>query len=273
MSNRPVEGSPQDYLVTDDVLMTLENRCGYEMTPEEKDAVQQAVSAALSGFEEVVPEGMEYQVVGGENLRNWAVNQLDSDTPVISVDNAYLPENGCSWLNIVELGMTRETNPETGEYELVTRKPERKYEDRLSEIASNFDEVQLFDVGAFTGGTMDMMQSDLENKGVEVTKTVAPVVNSEVINVESCISYKDSYNFGEWLEARDIAAIDGRKIPGRDNEDIPDRSFIPYWEDPQGMASIPNGDISQFKEISRELLADIQEILGEEVGNRVEANW
>jgi len=156
-----------------------------------------------------------------------------------------------------------------------SRDPTREFDEQIKEIADDYGRVQLFDGGAFTGGTINLVAEKLNQKGIEVEQVFVPVANTDAEIDPDQVSIYERFNFGDWLEARDIAAIDGRKVLREDRKEEP-RTFIPYWEDPQKMASIgeeDSGRAADFRQLSKYLNSQIQEIIGEEVGNRVQAEW
>ncbi|MFB6208942.1 MAG: hypothetical protein ABEJ56_02265 [Candidatus Nanohaloarchaea archaeon] len=266
----------KDYLVTDDVVETLTNRYGFDLSYQQRDEIQEATEFALEeGMPEVIPDNMDLTVLDAEELIQWAESELEDKYLLISIDGTYYPGGNYEGLEVVELGLTRETEPDTGEYWVRSRDPTTSFKDAVESIATDYEFVQVFDGGAFTGGTINRVTGELKNSGVEIEKAVVPVANTDADIETDRVSIYRRFDFGDWLEARDIAAIDGRKVPRQDRKDQP-RTFIPYWEDPQEMASIGEKDPSKaedFEELSRSLNSEIQEIIGEEVGNRVEAEW
>jgi hypothetical protein len=264
-----------DFLVTDDVVETLENRLDYDLTPQERAEINKLASKYFKEeMPEVVPEGMDYTFVDAADCIQWAEKEMDPEVSVVSIDNAYFPKDSETF-NVIEFGLTRETDPATGKEVLATRDPYMDYERRLKQIAAGNDSVQVFDVGALTGETLQQVTEDLENYGVEVIQTVIPIVSQRALETDFDPVFMSFYEFGKWLEGRDVAAIDGRKVPAEQRRVQP-RTFIPYYQDPQEIATIGNENpenAQKFEEISRQFNEEVEEIVGEEVGNRVEAEW
>jgi len=240
----------ETYLVTSDIVPTIRSRKDIDVSESEAEELHQLEEEYVNQLEEYVPNDVRYEVLDTDTIQNWMDEKIRaSDNPVVSIDDVYPSEQ----LVDAYLDATRITDTQTGESVTGTRDGEESYEENLERIGSEYDTINLIDIGAFTGETIEETVEEFNHQGVEVDNVYLPVNGSD-LDVE-CI---DEYDFHDWLEMRDLFLIDGRKIGEGPN------TFIPYSENLSEWAGIPEEHEEEVEELSRQFYEETAEILGVE---------
>jgi len=254
------------YLITKDLLETLERKYGFNIDNNIREQLSSLQEEFVSKFWDAVklPDGIEiYQLSASElsaELKN--VIRDNCKTPLISLDRVYI-QNGSSFQMVNDfLDVTRRTDPITGAVTLEERPGSRQLVEQIVYLRNHYNEVSLADVGTFTGDTLLKIIKWLENEGISVKQVYLGVAGEGVeaklkdTNVEIITVY--GANFYEWIELRDLLGIDGRAV-GLSSDG--DRLYIPYWENLTEWASIPEESVEPVKEICQSSYKAIMQLL------------
>jgi len=255
------------YLITKDLLETLERKYGYNIND---DDVQKKLSSVQEEFVQKfweaakLPNGIERYELDASELSVELKNAIRDNckTPLISMDRVYI-QNDSSFKMVNDfLDVTRRTDPITGTVTLEERPGSSPLVEQITYLRNHYSEVSLADVGAFTGDTLLKIIKWLENEGISVKQVYLGVAGRGVEaelkdgNVEIITVY--GANFYEWIELRDLLGIDGRAV-GLSSEGY--RLYIPYWENLTEWASIPKESVEPVKEICQSSYIAIMQLL------------
>jgi len=180
----------------------------------------------------------------------------DSCYPTVSLDRVYAP-NAAFYLEV-----TRLTNPFTGEVVIGPRPGTPNLKKQFTLLKRNLrnnQEINLVDVGAFEGETLLEVCEALENQGIKINQIFLGLSsNAAYEKISDVIKLETGYlfNFGEWVELRDLFGADGRKISGEEDS----RLFIPYWEN-LDWASIPDKNKKSVKTLCKKYNAKLMGLL------------
>jgi len=257
------------YLITKDLLETLERKYGYNINDDMRKQLSSIQEEFVQKFWEAakLPDGIEIYQLSASELSAALKNAIRDNckTPLISLDRVYIQnENGSSFKMVNDfLDVTRRTDPITGAVTLEERPGSSPLVEQITYLRNYYSEVSLADVGAFTGNTLLKIIKRLENGGISVKQVYLGVAGSGVEaelkdrNVEIITVY--GANFDEWIELRDLLGIDGRAV-GLSSEGY--RLYIPYWKNLPEWASIPEESIEPVKEICQSYYKVIMQLLG-----------
>jgi len=220
------------YLVTKDIVETLERKFGFPLSDKLKSYARDLEENFLKEFWSNVPTYIERLSMSSSPV----ADELDkicrrNQRPVISLDRVYLTRAD------EYLEVTRVTDPLTGNITVMERpgnEPLAAQIDRLK----RYKRVVLADAGAFKGETLLEVCDRLEKAGIEIEELYigfsSNAANSKINNSRKLTAI-NLFDFYEWIELRDLFGIDGRAV--RENYGI--RTYIPYWENLSNWASIP----------------------------------
>jgi len=255
------------YLITKDLLETLERKYGYNIND---DDVRKKLSSVQEEFVQKfweaakLPNGIERYELDASELSVELKNAIRDNckTPLISMDRVYI-QNDSSFKMVNDfLDVTRRTDPITGAVTLEERPGSRPLVKQVAYLRNHYSEVSLADVGAFTGDTLLKIIKWFENEGISVKQVYLGVAGRSVeaelkdVNVEIITVY--GANFYEWIELRDLLGIDGRAV-GLSSEGH--RLYIPYWENLTEWASISKESVEPVKEICQSSYKTIMQLL------------
>ena len=150
------------YLVTRDIVETLERKIGYELSENASAEIIRMENEFLSEFWSFIPEGIEKKEMKASLVSKELEDLVPRNgLPIISLDRVYAP-------NIRErLEITRTTNPITGTTK-ITERPGYKSINKQIDPIRKYNEVVLVDVGAFEGATLLEVCDRLERKGIYI---------------------------------------------------------------------------------------------------------
>ena len=257
-SSATTSQNTETYLITSDIVPTVRQRKEIAVSPEEAQELHRLEEEYVGQLEQYIPEDVNYEFIRTDTVQDWMDEKMsESQNPVVSIDDVYPSDE----LVDAYLDATRITDKDTGESVTGTRSGVETYDENIDRISSEYDKIDLVDIGAFTGGTIEETINDFEEHGVEVDNVYLPVNGSD-LDVESM----EDYTFRDWLELRDLFLIDGRKVGEGPNK------FIPYSENLAEWAAIPEEFEDEVEELSMSAYEETAEILGvdkSEVGEHV----
>ena len=261
-----INGGLPTYLITKDLLETLERKYGYNINDDMQKQLSSLQEEFVQKFWEAakLPNRIERYELDASELSAELENVIRDNckTPLISLDRVYI-QNGSSFQMVNDfLDVTRRTDPITGAVTLEERPGSRPLIEQIVYLRNHHSEVSLADVGSFTGDTLLKIIKWLENEGISVKQVYLSVAGKGVeaklkdTNVEVITVY--GANFYEWIELRDLLGIDGRAV-GLSSDG--DRLYIPYWENLTEWASIPEESVEPVKEICQSSYKAIMQLL------------
>lgn len=221
------------YLITRDLVETLERKFNYPLTDEIKRDFRIIEKSFLSKFWKLFPTDLSNTSLAAstvsQNLENYFIGR---SIPVISLDRVYLP-NADDYLEI-----TRLTDQKTGQVRISERSGKLKLENQLDYLSSKYKKINLADVGAFEGKTIIDVCAMLKARRIDVNEICLGIVGTEAKEkIEERFRLKtfNCFKFYEWIELRDLLGIDGRNVGVDDGR----RLIMPYWENITQWASVP----------------------------------
>lgn len=232
------------YLVTKDIVETLERKVGYQLGEDLKGFVRDLEDQFLEEFWGFIPSEVKKEAIDSANVSV----QLDSISrrngkPIVSLDRVYLTKAD------EYLEVTRLTDPRTGQVR-VSERPGNEPIDRQIDRLRKYKQIVLADVGAFEGGTLLEICELLENKGINIEEIYLGFSSNEannIINNNRKLTALNLFDFYEWIEMRDFFGIDGRAV----GIDSGMRTYIPYWENLSKWASIPKESEKTVSDLCR----------------------
>jgi len=231
------------YLVTKDLVYTLERKFGFPLEDATRDKIFSLEKNFLQEFWKYIPDSLEKVELDASFVSQKLEDVLAQKSyPVISLDRIYFSA-------LRSLEVTRLTNPVTGEVNLASRPGSKVLEEQIEQIKEQ--EVVLTDVGAFDGGTILKVVSLLENNGTNVAEIVLGISSTkayERLQGLNKVTTLNLFDIFEWIELRDLFGIDGRNV----DFDRGSRLFIPYWENLSQWASISGKDELSVKKLCKE---------------------
>ncbi len=265
------------YLVTRDLVETLEGKIGYDLASSELRAEIRALELGfLNEFWEYIPDTVNKVALGASEL-SAEMNRFlkESKYPIVSLDRVYISDANAF------LDVARITDSITGKILRIAERPGTKDLVEQIEDIREFEQIALVDVGAFDGTTLSNLCKSLYLKGIQVQSIALGVTNSgalekirtlvigpgdrddsdagmaegEYVPIEVSQAY--TFDLLEWIELRDFFGIDGRAI-GLSGDG--QRQFIPYWEN-LGWASIAGNDQSAVEELCKRYNAKLCRLL------------
>jgi hypothetical protein len=252
MANRP------EYLLSEGVSSLLINRYGLDLSEEAVKNIDRLETEFAERLGEELSDTFDYEVVSAgtiESTMQKSVQRVNS-LPIIGLDDVYFQDIRTD----AQVSITRLVN-DVNEFDNKTLGPRKGYaplEKQLDSLEASFKgkDVALMDVGVFSGETLlDEKNGLLElfrKRGINPVRLYVSIMNSpampalEQAGIEIVTSNK-IYDFtgGDWLEARDLLGLDGRKI-STDRYRINDMTqlFARYIQSPQTLkegANIQDG--------------------------------
>lgn len=222
--------SGESYLVTRDLVPTLERKIGLTLSPFLRERIRLLEESFISELWKYIPEEIN-RIATGASTTSQELETIarSNGLPVVSLDRVYLT-NADGYLEV-----TRVTDPNTGELTISSRPGNPKLEDQISQL-KGYSEVNLVDVGAFEGDTLLEVCSLLEENRITVKEVFlgySSIAANEKVSETKEVTTLNLFEFYEWIELRDFFGIDGRRIADQPG------CFIPYWENLTEWASIP----------------------------------
>ena len=232
------------YLITKDIVETLERKIGYELDTELIEQINILEDEFLFDFFKFIPNNIKKTVVDASCISSQLESLVDrTNYPVISLDRVYL-------INADEyLEVTRLTNPKTGEVKITERPNTKPLQKQINNLRK-YGNIVLVDVGAFEGETLLEICRLLEKDGINIKEIYLGVSSNEAnekINKRIKLTVLNLFDFYEWIELRDLFGIDGRNV-GMENEA---KLFIPYWENLSKWASISKENEPYIRELCK----------------------
>lgn len=240
------------YLVTKDIVETLERKVGYKLCGDLKGFVRDLENQFLEEFWGFVPDTVEKKAIDSTRVSV----QLDSISsrngkPIVSLDRVYLTQAD------EYLEVTRVTDPRTGQVKISERPGNEPIERQINRLRK-YQQIVLVDVGAFEGGTLLEICNLLEETGINIEEIYLGFSSNEAnrrINNSRKLTALNLFDFYEWIEMRDFFGIDGRAV----GIDSGIRTYIPYWENLSKWASIPKESEKTASDLCRKYYALLTE--------------
>lgn len=235
------------YLVTKDLVETLENKVGYKLSMESKSELKKIEVEFLNKFWEFIPKDKRKCSLEASDVSRKIECYLERrkrEYTVVSLDRIYC-KNADEYLEV-----TRLTSPFSGKVCIAERPGKEKLYHQIKRL-KNYSKIILSDVGAFEGKTIINLCELFEKEKIDIAEVCLGIVREEAeIKIRARYNLKSVYkiNFYEWVELRDLIGIDGRNAGLRNGK----RLIIPYWENSIKWASIPENKESNFQELSKE---------------------
>ncbi|MBU1975073.1 MAG: hypothetical protein KKG59_01575 [Nanoarchaeota archaeon] len=229
------------YLVTKDIVETLQNKLRFELDENTIQRIRQIEDEFLSEFWEYVPDNVDKVELSASELADILASRMNGWAPVLSLDRVYFRNADCY------LDVTRVTDPKTGAVVLGPRPGSLPLEEQISEIP--YDKVVLTDVGAFEGDTLIGISEALAARNIQVGAAYLGVSDESALKkVGKTLPtlVLNTFRLYEWIELRDLLGIDGRIVASEGT-----RKFIPYWENLEEWASIPSESVSDVNKLCK----------------------
>ncbi|MBM3234464.1 hypothetical protein FJZ19_05220 [Candidatus Pacearchaeota archaeon] len=211
------------YLVSRDLVETLERKVGFELSKRTKRGVNGLEDRFLQEFWQYIPPNICRLDIRALNVSQQIQSALSQyKFPVISLDRVYVP-NAQDYLEV-----TRQTNPQTGEVRIAERPGSLPLKEQAKKM-KKYKKIILVDVGAFEGTTLLDISNLLSKEGVEIEEIVLGISSNDAnsrLKEARKVTVLNLFNFYDWIELRDLIGIDGRNTGIKNGR----REFIPYWE-------------------------------------------
>lgn len=219
------------YLVTKDLVETLERKIGYKLKEDSKTKIKILEDEFITEFWPFIPNNLSKLAISALEVSE-RLNSItkESKYPIISLDKVYIT-SADEYLEV-----TRITDPITGKIKIAGRSGNKSLEEQINKLR-NYNKMVLADVGAFEGDTLLDITKRLEMMGVNIEKIYLGFSDNRAykkINSSKKLYCLYRFDFYEWIELRDLFGIDGRNVESCDGI----KRFIPYWENLVGWASI-----------------------------------
>lgn len=231
------------YLVTKDVVETLQNKCKAYIDEELALKIRALEEVFLDKFWQYTPQDSKATVLTVQDLETALYERYRYERiPCISLDRIYAPNTYFDYTPcfVCDLSVTRITNAITGEKRIGQRYGNKSVEEQIDALSREFASisrgVSLIDCGAFEGDTLVDIINRFKIRGVNVERVYLAVASYDAVDKLSAVCTviaNNVFNFKDWVELRDLFGIDGRKVSETEN------MFIPYWENLTEWASIP----------------------------------
>ncbi len=230
------------YLVTKDIVETLERKIGYKLSDSLREDIKFLENEFLYRFWQYIPDNIRKTAIDANTVSKELENIIQlTGHPIISLDKVYLT-NADEYLEV-----TRLTDPKTGNITISERQGYRPIEEQINSL-KKYKKIVLADVGAFEGGTLLDVSNMLERNGLEIEEIYLGFSSNEAnkrINNSRKLTVLNLFDFYEWIEMRDLFGIDGRAV----SNDLGIKTYIPYSENLSGWASIPKENEKTVSEI------------------------
>lgn len=245
------------YLVTRDIVETLERKIDYNLTNKLRDEIRLLEVGFLSEFWQYLPSNLNKEAISASSIsRQIGLLVNKSSLPVVSLDRVYLADAD------YYLEITRLTNPNTGEV-TISQRPGNETLERQIEGLKDYKNIILADVGAFEGDTLIKICELIEDQGIVIDEIILGVSSNKAnnkINNNRKLTSLNLFDFYEWIEMRDLFGIDGRSVGMKDGK----RQYIPYWENLSGWASISKENESEVVNLCKKYYNQLKEMLIQE---------
>lgn len=252
-------------------MPTLERKIGIPLTDGLKRNIFCLEDCFLSEFWRYVPLEVN-RICIDALLASWELESVCemSKLPVISLDRVYISEADAY------LEVTRLTDPNTGAVTIAPRPGAPALDEQMDPLR-RYKRICLVDVGAFEGSTLIEVCKALEDRDISIEDIFlgfSSIGANAAINNDRKMTPLYLFEFYEWIELRDLFAIDGRKVAdGAVGESI--NRFIPYRENLGKWASIPESFVLEVRELCLRYERALVDLLREnccdiaKIGNKV----
>jgi hypothetical protein len=232
----------ETYLVTKDIVPTLERKIGITLSPFLREKIRILEDCFINELWRYIPEKINKISIDASTTSNeLEVLIKKSNLPIISLDRVYL-NNANEYLET-----TRITDQNTGEMTIASRPGNPSLEEQISKI-KKYSEIGLVDVGAFGGDTLLEVCDLFEDNKINIEEIFlgySDTKTNEKISKTRKVSTLNLFEFYEWIELRDLFGIDGRRIANQTD------CFIPYWENLTEWANIAPKYEEQVKDLCK----------------------
>jgi len=242
---------PKTYLITKDLVRTLEVKVGYTLKDAVKEAIVSLEDEFVYEFSMFIPSNVRLEVLTVVQIRE-SINRMLNGGSILSLDRIYFEEAD------FYLDITRQTDSISGKISIDSRFGSSPLEQQIGNINGE-KPVTLVDVGVFDGDTLLKTYSLLERFGVDIERVVLGVASEKgfkKVNSLRTVGVGRIFDFYEWIELRDLFGIDGRSVASRSK-----RKFIPYWENLSDWASIQEKDCKEARNFCMEFNKRLKNIL------------
>ncbi|MBW2997327.1 hypothetical protein KY349_03235 [Candidatus Woesearchaeota archaeon] len=243
-----------EYLISKGVVNLLLNRYRLDLSDQAKQDISRLEEEFTQRLGQELSDFFDYDVVSAETIDKTMEKSVkrSSRLPIIGLDDVYfrgIPTDG-------EISITRLVT-DVNNFDNKVLGPRKGYaslEEQMELLEKDFvgKDVALMDVGVFEGETLLDKERGvinlMKNRNINVKRLYVSIMNSPALpkfkdaGIEIVTSNK-LYDFsdGDWLEVRDLLALDGRKI-STDKYDLNSNTqlFAKYIQDPQTLKTGAN---------------------------------
>lgn len=208
----------------------------------------------LEKYWRLIPNNIDTVEIRIPDLKR-KILELNPSRPLVSLDRIYMAEAD-AYVNL-----TRETNPSNGLVKLAPRNGTPPLKDQVKQL-KNYNQWNIFDIGVFDGDTILSVCDLIESEGIEIGEIylgVASTKGYQKLTEKRKLKVVNIFDFFEWVELRDLFGIDGRSVYSEK-----ERSFIPYWENLPGWASIDGDNEVLGRELCLKTNRKLKQILRED---------
>lgn len=262
----------KDYVVSKGLVPLFEKRYGLVLSPSIKETIRVLEGKFVDELKPFLDKKFNFIVLDEEDINKKMCELLMTDKrPIISLDDIYLTDKAHEIYSV-----TRLTNPDYFEDKEIGPRPVSSVlNEQITKIAKKYKgkEAIVFDIGTFTGKTLQSEIRRLKNKQVNIKKVYLVIGDEKIIakiskEEEVEVVALNVYNFGEWIEIRDLFGFDGRKVKMRGVQEFEDFKasdviIIPYKENLIEWASIPEDCEDEVKKICEKYHAQVVELLSD----------
>jgi len=267
-----MEKKKKDYILSKGLALLFEKRYGLVLSSSIKKAIHILEEKFVDELKPFLDKKFNFIVLDEEEINKSVCGLLMADKrPLISFDDIYLTDKADEIYNV-----TRLTSPDYfKDKEIGPRPISSVLNEQINKIAKKYKgkEVIVFDIGAFTGKTLQSEIRRLKNKCVDVKRVYLAIsdkrITANILKEEKVdVVAVNDYDFGEWVEIRDLFGFDGRKVKMRGVQEFEDFKssdtiIIPYKENLTEWASIPKGYAEDVKDICMRYNTKVIEILSD----------
>ncbi len=251
-----MEPDGKTYVITKDLVPTLQNRLGIPMPISLAESINRLENEFLEGFWGFVNVEAQHEVLDSAELVEVVRGKLENEKrPIICFDDVYFP-----WIREGRFSITRLTNPlDSSKYVFGPRPGFPSLDEQIANLRGLYGdgEVAILDIGAFSADSLIEPLFDFQKAGlkpVTIYLGLAGINAAEKLKKHGLsVSVAHSYQFDDWIELRDFFGIDGRKVDQTkvDFNGIENMAgknlFIPYRENPGEWASIVGDKQEDFR--------------------------
>jgi len=214
----------KDYIFTKDVVNLFTNRYGLNLNINQVGKIQKLENEFIDSIRDYLPRGYQIKV-----LDKLKFNEFNNEN-LLFLDDVYFNKKG------EEISVTRtipfEKLGKNDAVKILPRFGSESLDIQISKLQKK--EYSVVDCGVFSGHTLYDLISEFRDKGIKINKAYLGVCNKNSIieikgksylakvdntsvekkasDLELIIPDEGIFDFGEWIELRDMLGFDGRSV-------------------------------------------------------------